>query len=120
MLRCRRESRYLAREEPKAGPLPELRADGPDHWAVCEVKGELAEQLNDLLKKGEMAKEAERLLKGSGRVSEVLGRNDLSLPARAEWQVASGAVYREKPSFDVSQPSFAQTSAVYGAAMNGT
>ena len=45
--------------------------------AVREAKGEGTAQLLDHLKKGEMATEAERLLKGSGWLSEVLRRADL-------------------------------------------
>lgn len=46
--------------------------------AVREAKGEGTAQLLDHLKKGEMATEAERLLKGSGWLPEVLRRNDLA------------------------------------------
>ncbi len=46
--------------------------------AVREAKGEGAAQLLDHLKKGEMATEAERLLKGSGWLPEVLRRHDLA------------------------------------------
>jgi ParB family chromosome partitioning protein len=45
--------------------------------AVREAKGEGAAQLIDHLKKTEMATEAERLLKGSGWLPEVLRRADL-------------------------------------------
>ncbi len=45
--------------------------------AVREAKGESTAQLLDHLKKGEMATEAERLLKGSGWLPEVLRRSDL-------------------------------------------
>ncbi|WP_341235588.1 ParB/RepB/Spo0J family partition protein [uncultured Sulfitobacter sp.] len=45
--------------------------------AVREAKGEGTAQLLDHLKKGEMASEAERLLKGSGWLPEVLRRVDL-------------------------------------------
>ena len=45
--------------------------------AVREAKGEGTAQLLDHLKKGEMAVEAERLLKGSGWLPEVLRRVDL-------------------------------------------
>ena len=46
--------------------------------AVREAKGEGTAQLLDHLKKGEMATEAERLLKGSGWLPEVLRRHDLA------------------------------------------
>jgi ParB family chromosome partitioning protein len=45
--------------------------------AVREAKGEGTAQLLDHLKKGEMATEAERLLKGSGWLPEVLRRTDV-------------------------------------------
>jgi ParB family chromosome partitioning protein len=45
--------------------------------AVREAKGEGTAQLLEHLKKGEMATEAERLLKGSGWLPEVLRRADL-------------------------------------------
>jgi len=45
--------------------------------AVREAKGEGTAQFLDHLKKGEMASEAERLLKGSGWLPEVLRRVDL-------------------------------------------
>ncbi len=45
--------------------------------AVREAKGEGTAQLLDHLKKGEMATEAERLLKGSGWLPDVLRRADL-------------------------------------------
>jgi len=45
--------------------------------AVREAKGEGTAQLLDHLKKGEMATEAERLLRGSGWLPEVLRRADL-------------------------------------------
>ena len=45
--------------------------------AVREAKGEGTAQLLDHLKKGEMAMEAERLLKGSGWLPAVLRRADL-------------------------------------------
>jgi ParB family chromosome partitioning protein len=45
--------------------------------AVREAKGERTAQLLDHLKKGEMATEAERLLKGSGWLPEILRRADL-------------------------------------------
>ena len=46
--------------------------------AVREAQGEGTAQLLDHLKKGEMATEAERLLKGSGWLPEVLRRADLA------------------------------------------
>ena len=46
--------------------------------AVREAKGEGTAQLLDHLKKGEMATEAERLLKGCGWLPEVLRRSDLA------------------------------------------
>jgi ParB family chromosome partitioning protein len=46
--------------------------------AVREAKGEGTAQLLDHLKKGEMATEAERLLKGSGWLPEVLRRANLA------------------------------------------
>lgn len=46
--------------------------------AVHEAKGEGTAQLLDHLKKGEMATEAERLLKGSGWLPEILRRSDLA------------------------------------------
>jgi ParB family chromosome partitioning protein len=45
--------------------------------AVREAKGEGTAQLLDHLKKGEMATEAERLLKGSSWLPEVLRRTDV-------------------------------------------
>ena len=45
--------------------------------AVRDAKGEGTAQLLDHLKKGEMATEAERLLKGSGWLPEILRRADL-------------------------------------------
>ncbi len=47
--------------------------------AVREAKGDSTAQLLDHLKKGEMATEAERLLKGSGWLPEVLRRADLAV-----------------------------------------
>lgn len=46
--------------------------------ALREAKGEGAAPLLDHLKKGEIATEAERLLKGSGRLPEVMRRADLA------------------------------------------
>jgi ParB family transcriptional regulator, chromosome partitioning protein len=52
--------------------------------AVREAKGDGTAQLLDHLKKGEMAVEAERLLKGSGWLPEVLRRVDLDADNGAE------------------------------------
>ena len=63
--------------------------------AVREAKGEGTAQLLDHLKKSEMASEAERLLKGSGWLPEVLRRNDLVAldgEDRAEGQGADAEV----------------------------
>jgi ParB family chromosome partitioning protein len=49
--------------------------------AVREAKGEHAAQLIDHLKKAEMAKEAERLLEGSGWVPEPLRTADAAVAA---------------------------------------
>mgnify|MGYP006388599431 CR=1 FL=1 len=49
--------------------------------AVREAKGEASAQLIDHLKKPEMAKEAERLLDGSGWLPEPLRRTDVGAPA---------------------------------------
>lgn len=54
--------------------------------ALREAKGEGPAQLLDHLKKGEMATEAERLLKGSGWLPEVLRRHDLAERDGAEGQ----------------------------------
>ena len=57
--------------------------------AVREAKGEGTAQLLDHLKKGEMATEAERLLKNTGWLPEVLRRADQVVPDgedRAEGQ----------------------------------
>ena len=56
--------------------------------AVREAKGEGTAQLLDHLKKGEMATEAERLLKGSRWLPEVLRRADLV--ALADEEIAEG------------------------------
>jgi ParB family chromosome partitioning protein len=56
--------------------------------AVREAKGEGTAQLLNHLKKGEMATEAERLLKGSGWLPEVLRRTDLA--ARDGKEIAEG------------------------------
>ena len=49
--------------------------------AVREAKGEASAQLIDHLKKPEMAKEAERLLDGSGWLPEPLRKTDVGAPA---------------------------------------
>ena len=57
--------------------------------AVREVKGEPSAQLIDHLKKGDMAKEAERLLDGSGWLPEPLHLDDVaSEPAGQEAEAA--------------------------------
>ena len=67
--------------------------------AVREAKGEGTAQLIEHLKKGEMATEAERLLKGSGWLPEVLRRHDLAALDGAEGegtpQPSSGAEQAE-------------------------
>ena len=59
--------------------------------AVREAKGEGTAQLLDHLKKGEMATEAERLLKGSGWLPEVLRRADLVALEGADIAEGQGA-----------------------------
>jgi ParB family chromosome partitioning protein len=76
--------------------------------AVREAKGEGTAQLLDHLKKAEMATEAERLLKGSGWLPEVLRRGDLvSLDPEdcAEGQGADAAEVAESVS-DSDLPAF--------------
>ncbi|WP_411958749.1 ParB/RepB/Spo0J family partition protein [Paracoccus homiensis] len=74
--------------------------------AVCEAKGEGTAQLLDHLKKGEMATEAERLLKGSGWLPEVLRRHDLVALDGAEGQGASEPVSDAGQAEDVDLPAF--------------
>jgi ParB family transcriptional regulator, chromosome partitioning protein len=74
--------------------------------AVCEAKGEGTAQLLDHLKKGEMATEAERLLKGSGWLPEVLRRHDPAALDGAEGQGASEPVSDAEQAEDVDLPAF--------------
>lgn len=74
--------------------------------AVREAKGEGTAQLLDHLKKAEMATEAERLLKGSGWLPEVLRRHDLAALEGEEGQEASGDVPDTELSEDVDLPAF--------------
>jgi len=73
--------------------------------AVREAKGEGTAQLLDNLKKGVMATEAERLLKGSGWMPEVLRRHDLAALDGAEGQGASEPVSDTEQAEDVDLPS---------------
>ena len=59
--------------------------------AVREAKGEGPAQLLDHLKRGKMASEAERLLKGSGWLPEVLRRGDLLVRDGADFAEGQGA-----------------------------
>ena len=74
--------------------------------AVREAKGEGTAQLLDHLKKGEMATEAERLLKGSGWLPEVLRRHDLAALDEAEGRGASAPVSDAGQTEDVDLPAF--------------
>ena len=74
--------------------------------AVREAKGEGTAQLLDHLKKGEMATEAERLLKGSGWLPEVLHRRDLVALDDVEGQGASEPVSDTEQAEDVDLPAF--------------
>ena len=74
--------------------------------AVREAKGEGTAQLLDHLKKGEMATEAERLLKGSGWLPEVLRRHDLAALDGAEGQGAPDGVPGSEQAEDVDLPAF--------------
>ena len=72
--------------------------------AVREAKGEGTAQLLDHLKKGEMATEAERLLKGSSWSPEVLRRADLVAPDGEE--IAEGQGEDAGQPVDVDLPAF--------------
>ncbi|WP_054006399.1 ParB/RepB/Spo0J family partition protein [Cypionkella psychrotolerans] len=75
--------------------------------AVRDAKGEGTAQLLDHLKKGEMATEAERLLKGSGWLPEVLRRADLvALDAGAEGQGAPVADVESDQVENIDLPAF--------------
>jgi ParB family chromosome partitioning protein len=74
--------------------------------AVREAKGEGTAQLLDHLKKGEMATEAERLLKGSGWLPEVLRRHDLAGVDGAEGQGASESIADTEQAENVDLPAF--------------
>lgn len=74
--------------------------------AVREVKGEGTAQLLDHLKKGEMATEAERLLKGSDWLPEVLRCHDLAALDDAEGQGALEPVSDAGQAEDVVLPAF--------------
>ena len=72
--------------------------------AVREAKGEGTAQLLDHLKKGEMATEAERLLRGSGWLPEVLRRADLAAGDGEETAEGQGEDAGEPE--DVDLPAF--------------
>jgi ParB family chromosome partitioning protein len=72
--------------------------------AVREAKGEGTAQLLDHLKKGEMATEAERLLKGSGWLPEVLRRADLAVDDGKE--IAEGQGEDADQPDDIDLPAF--------------
>ena len=73
---------------------------------VREAKGEGTAQLLDHLKKGEMATEAERLLKGSGWLPEVLRRHDLEALDDVEGQGVSEDEIDSDPADSVDLPAF--------------
>jgi ParB family chromosome partitioning protein len=72
--------------------------------AVRDAKGEGTAQLLDHLKKGEMAAEAERLLKGSGWLPEVLRRADLAVDDGKE--IAEGQGEDASAPDDIDLPAF--------------
>ena len=74
--------------------------------AVREAKGEGTAQLLDHLKKGEMATEAERLLKGSGWLPEVFRRHNLAALGGEEGQGAPEPVSDAGQAEDVDLPAF--------------
>jgi ParB family chromosome partitioning protein len=74
--------------------------------AVREAKGEGTAQLLEHLKKGEMATEAERLLKGSGWLPEVLRRHDLAALDAEDGQAVSEPVPGSEQAEDVDLPAF--------------
>lgn len=69
--------------------------------AVREAKAEETAQLLDHLNKGEMATEAEHLLKGSGWMPEVLRLHDLVPLEGAEGQGASAPASDDEQAKDV-------------------
>lgn len=82
--------------------------------AVREAKGQGTAQLLDHLKKGEMATEAERLLKGSGWLPEVLRRADL--PVDEGEEIAEGQGQDTGQPEDVNLPAFLMADLPHGDA----
>lgn len=80
---------------------------------MVEAKGEGTAHLLDHLKKGEMATDAERLLKGSGWLREVLRRHDLEALDDVEGQGAPDLVS------DADQPKDVDLPAVLAADLPG-
>ena len=83
--------------------------------AVREAKGEGTAQLLDHLKKGEMVTEAERLLKGSGWLPEVLRRADLVASDGKE--IAEGQGEDADQLDDVDLPAFLTADLPHPAAL---